>query len=207
VEAAAVDVGLACARAQRRAVARRALAARRAAAVRRARRLVVVLVVAASFLGGQATQAEKAPVAPRAPRWPRFSAAACGIPEQFGAAFQAAARDTHLPVALLSSVAWEESRMKPGARSSAGARGLLQLMPGTSALVAVTSDGARANVLAGARYLRRMLDRFGDNVALSLAAYDAGPTAVEQAGAAPYLETLRYALNVEARAASLTHCV
>jgi len=200
-------VELACARARRRAAAERALAARRAAASRRAWRLIVVLVVAASFLGGQATQTEKPPRAQPTPRWPRFSAAACGIPEQFGAAFQAASRDTHLPLALLAAVAWEESRMKPDARSSGGARGLLQLMPGTSRLVAVESDDPRANVLAGARYLRRMLDRFDDNVPLSLAAYNAGPTAVQRAGAAPYLETLRYALNVEARAAGLTHCV
>lgn len=52
-----------------------------------------------------------------------------------------------------------------------------------------------------------MVDRFGGNVELALAAYNAGPTAVDEAGGAPYLETLRYAINVEARAASLTHCV
>src|SRR5689334_22500495 len=102
MEGAVVEVELACARARRRSAAQRALAARRAAATRRARRLIVVLVVAASFLGGQATQAEKSLASPRPPRWPQFSAAACGLPQQFGAAFEAAARDAHLPLALLA---------------------------------------------------------------------------------------------------------
>ena len=51
-----------------------------------------------------------------------------------------------------------------------------------------------------------MLDRFGGNVELALAAYNAGPTAVERAGAAPSLATLRYVKNVEARAALLVGC-
>jgi soluble lytic murein transglycosylase-like protein len=81
----------------------------------------------------------------------------------------------------------------------------MQLMPGTAKIVAVRSSGTRANILAGARYLRAMIDRFGD-VELALAAYNAGPTAVTDAGAAPSLATLRYAMNVEARATSLADC-
>lgn len=96
--------------------------------------------------------------------------------------------------------------MDPDALSPAGARGLLQVMPGTAKIVAVTENSPRANILAGARYLRLMVDRFQGDLELALAAYNAGPTAVEKAGAAPSIGTLRYAKNVEARAASLADC-
>jgi soluble lytic murein transglycosylase-like protein len=94
--------------------------------------------------------------------------------------------------------------MNPNALSGAGARGLLQLMPATAREVGLNGDEPAANVLAGARYLRALLDRFGD-VELALAAYNAGPTAIERAGRAP-LASLRYAKNVEARAAVLANC-
>ena len=96
--------------------------------------------------------------------------------------------------------------MDPNAVSSAGARGVMQLMPGTAKIVAVRSSGTRANILAGARYLRAMIVRFQGNVELALTAYNAGPTAVTEAGAAPSLETLRYAMNVEARTTRLADC-
>ena len=94
--------------------------------------------------------------------------------------------------------------MKPNAQSGAGARGLLQLMPATARELSLAGDDPAMNVLAGARYLRQMLDRFG-SLDLALAAYNAGPTAVERAGSAPTVETLRYVKNVEARA-SLLRC-
>jgi tetratricopeptide (TPR) repeat protein len=62
------------------------------------------------------------------------------------------------------------------------------------------------NVRAGAQYLRRMLDRFGGDIDLALAAYNAGPTAVDRAGGAPGLETVAYVANVRARAATLVGC-
>jgi soluble lytic murein transglycosylase-like protein len=96
--------------------------------------------------------------------------------------------------------------MDPHAVSGAGARGVLQLMPGTAKALAVASADPRANILAGARYLEQLVSRFGGNLELALAAYNAGPTAVEKLGRAPSLETLRYAKNVEARAASLGAC-
>jgi soluble lytic murein transglycosylase-like protein len=94
--------------------------------------------------------------------------------------------------------------MDPGALSGAGGRGLLQLMPGTARELGLERDDPAANVLSGARYLRRQLDRFGD-VELALAAYNAGPTAIDRAGHAPFA-SLRYAKNVEARAAVLVNC-
>jgi len=97
--------------------------------------------------------------------------------------------------------------MDRNALSPAGARGLLQLMPGTAKIVGVKNVGPRANIVAGARYLRRMLDRFDGDLELALSAYNAGPTAVAEAGAAaPTIETLRYAKNVKVRAAALANC-
>ena len=95
--------------------------------------------------------------------------------------------------------------MNPLARSYAGAQGLLQLMPATARSLRLRHDDPASNVLAGALYLRQLLDRFG-SVELALAAYNAGPTAVERAGAAPTLATLRYVKNVEARAEALAGC-
>jgi len=129
----------------------------------------------------------------------------CPVPQRFSTAFAAAAARTGVPLSLLVATAYEESRMNPRARSGAGARGLLQLMPATARSLRLDGDDPAANVLAGAFYLRQLIDRFG-SVDLALAAYNAGPTAVEHAGAAPTLGTLRYVKNVEARAGALDAC-
>ena len=91
-----------------------------------------------------------------------------------------------------------ESRFRPDARSPKGAVGLLQVMPATAAILRLDASDPAANVLAGARFLRAMLDRFGA-MDVALAAYNAGPAAVERAGGAPSGETLRYVLDVNAR--------
>ena len=127
---------------------------------------------------------------------------ACPMPVQFRHAFVDAAAKTRVPLSLLVAMAYEESRMNPAAHSRAGAHGLFQLMPGTAKALALSENVPEANVLGGARYLKQMLARFG-SLELALSAYNAGPTAVERAGAAPSLETLRYVKNVEARAAVL----
>jgi soluble lytic murein transglycosylase-like protein len=132
--------------------------------------------------------------------------AGCPIPSQFAAAFVRAARTEHVPLGLLVAVAWQESRFDPAARSGAGAEGLLQLMPSTARELRLDPSLPEANVLAGARYLRRMLDRFHGDVELALAAYNAGPTAVAAAGGAPTFETLTYVENVEASRQSLAAC-
>src|SRR5205814_10242937 len=122
--------------------------------------------------------------------WP-----ACPVPAAFRTAFAKASAQTAVPASLLVATAYEESRMDPAALSGAGARGLLQLMPATAQEVGLRSDEPAANVLAGARYLRRLLNHFGD-VELALAAYNAGPTAIDRAGHAP-AGALRYAKNIE----------
>lgn len=94
---------------------------------------------------------------------------------------------------LVRAVVQVESGYNPRALSSKGAMGLMQLMPGTAAELRVADawDPAQ-NVAGGTSYLRRMFDRFGD-LTLALAAYNAGPTAVEKyGGIPPYRETIRY---------------
>jgi soluble lytic murein transglycosylase-like protein len=199
------ELELVFARSRRRAAARRS-ESRRAPTLGGS---VVSAVVLAIALLGFATEGprivENAPAKSLAQKVPR-SAGVCGIPTAYTAAFRQAAHRTQLPLPLLAAVAWEESRMDPHAVSGAGARGVLQLMPGTAKALAVASAGPRANILAGARYLEQLVSRFGGNLELALAAYNAGPTAVEKLGRAPSLETLRYAKNVETRAATLAAC-
>ena len=90
-----------------------------------------------------------------------------------------------LPGGLLDALVWTESRYNPLAISKAGAAGLGQLMPGTARDLGVSNRfDPKANILGAARYLRQMLDKFGV-VHLALAAYNAGPGAVERAGGIP----------------------
>lgn len=102
--------------------------------------------------------------------------------------------------ALIEAIIESESGFDPNATSRAGARGLMQLMPQTAAGLGVTDPyDAAQNVRGGTRYLRTLLDRFGD-VELAVAAYNAGPGAVERyGGVPPYAETQRYVRNVLAR--------
>jgi hypothetical protein len=102
-----------------------------------------------------------------------------------------------LPVGLLDAVISAESRYNPLAISDAGAVGLGQLMPGTAREVGVRNRFDPLDNLDGAaRYLRRMLDHFGV-VHLALAAYNAGPRAVERAQGIPKnLETPAYVREV-----------
>ncbi|MGN6430704.1 MAG: lytic transglycosylase domain-containing protein [Gaiellaceae bacterium] len=169
-------------------------------------RTLVLAAAALTSLGGATRLVDTAPAKPHAVQHSAPVARACGVRTMYGAAFRQAAHKTGFPVSLLVAVAWEESRMNPNARSDAGARGLLQLMPRTARSLGSSGDNPRASISAGARYLNEMLGRFGGNLELALAAYNAGPTAVERAGRAPTLVTLRYVKNVEARAVELASC-
>jgi hypothetical protein len=109
-----------------------------------------------------------------------------------------AAQKNHLTESLLSSMIRVESNFNPGARSSRGAQGLMQLMPATVALYGVKNTlDAKENVEAGARYLRDLLQQFNQNLALALAAYNAGPSVVSNyGGVPPFAETQSYIRRV-----------
>lgn len=120
---------------------------------------------------------------------PRFQGSYRG---EYLAAARAAAQRHAIPEDLFLRLIQQESGWNPRAISHAGARGLAQLMPGTAQLLGVDPDDPIQNLDGGARYLRMMHDRFGD-WRLALAAYNAGPGAVEEhGGIPPYRETRDY---------------
>lgn len=99
---------------------------------------------------------------------------------------------------LVKAIIANESGFNANATSDVGAQGLMQLMPATAAGLGVTDpyDPAQ-NVWGGTRYIRSMLDRFDGNVPLAVAAYNAGPGAVEKyGGVPPYAQTQNYVQNV-----------
>ena len=131
--------------------------------------------------------------------------APCPFPTALRRAFVAAADDAEIPPAMLWAVAKVESNLRADVESEAGARGLLQVMPATGRSLALNIDEPSSNVLAGARYLRQMLDRFHSSD-LALAAYNAGPTAVTVAGGAPSTGVQRYVSNVNQLWQSVAGC-
>jgi soluble lytic murein transglycosylase-like protein len=121
----------------------------------------------------------------------------------YGAEITAAAKKHGIDPALLAGLVKQESGFDPNAGSSAGARGLTQLMPATAAGLGVTNvlDPIQ-NLDGGAKYLRQQLDAFGGDVTRALAAYNAGPGAVQRyGGVPPYAETQNYVRIVQANAA------
>jgi len=110
---------------------------------------------------------------------------------------QFAAIDAGVDQNFMRSIAKVESGLNVRALSSKGAIGLMQLMPGTAKDLGVDPSEPWANAHGGANYLRALLTRYNGNAALALAAYNAGPAAVEKfGGVPPYPETRRYILRV-----------
>ena len=175
------------------------------------RRLPVLLAGAclssAAALAVGTAQAGKEPAAAAPAHDPQTqpAAAACRLPARYRRAFERAAQASRLPVAMLVAVGQVESRLEQAARSPAGAQGVLQVLPSTATQLGLDPSQAASNVVAGALYLRQLLERFG-SIDLALAAYNAGPSAVESAGGAPTGETLTYVANVTARWRSLLRC-
>lgn len=109
---------------------------------------------------------------------------------------QQAAQEAGIDPRLLASLVWAESNFRADARSHAGAIGLAQLMPGTAAGLGVDPHDPMDNLRGGARYLAAQLRRFGRED-LALAAYNAGPGRVAQAGGVPAIaETRAYVPRV-----------
>lgn len=105
---------------------------------------------------------------------------------------RAAARRHNIPEDLFLRLVHQESRWNSAAVSHKGAIGLAQLMPGTAQMLRVDPTDPQQNLDGGARYLRMMYDKFG-NWQLALAAYNAGPGAVERHnGIPPFRETQDY---------------
>jgi soluble lytic murein transglycosylase-like protein len=111
---------------------------------------------------------------------------------------RAAAERYDLSVELIGSIIRTESNFQPDAISPAGAQGLMQLMPATARELGVTDPfNIEQNIDGGCRYMRQMLDRFGGDVKLALAAYNAGPgTVMRYDGNVPYRETQDYVQRV-----------
>ena len=99
---------------------------------------------------------------------------------------------------LVNAVVRQESGFNPGARSKAGASGLMQLMPGTAKTLGVndTRDPVQ-NLEGGVRHLKNLLTHYNGNIPLALAAYNAGMGAVSKyGGVPPYTETRNYVRNI-----------
>ncbi len=132
------------------------------------------------------------------------SAVAASLTELRAIVHEVAASE-RIPAKLLEAVIAVESDYNPRAVSPRGAQGLMQLMPATAERFGVVDPfDPRENVRAGARYLKWLLDLFGGELRLALAAYNAGEQAVIRSGhrIPPYAETQRYVPRVLARLAA-----
>ena len=128
-----------------------------------------------------------------------LSAAAPFKATRYGTQIQAAADETKVDAALIHAVIRVESGFNPRARSPAGAVGLMQLMPDTAKRYGVTNrlDPAQS-IMGGAKYLKDLMEMFGNDLKLVLAAYNAGEAAVMKYGQRipPYRETRLYVPKV-----------
>jgi len=125
---------------------------------------------------------------------------AAKAPSAFSELIDRAASMHGVDARLVAAVAQRESAWNPLAVSARGACGLMQLMPATARTLGVTDifDPAQ-NVNAGARYLKSLLDTFGGDIDRALAAYNAGPGAVQRyGGVPPFAETRAYVKSIRA---------
>jgi soluble lytic murein transglycosylase-like protein len=151
----------------------------------------------------QATATPTVGAAPAAGAAAPAGASGGPVDGQFSDLINAAAQKYGVDPALLKGLIKQESGFNPNAKSPAGAAGLCQLMPGTAAALGCSNplDPAQA-IDAGAKYLGQQLKAFGGDVRKALAAYNAGPGAVQRyGGVPPYAETQNYVRSVMSFAA------
>ena len=119
------------------------------------------------------------------------------MPSLAVAAITTAASASQLSEDLIAAVSWQESRLRHGLVSRAGAIGEMQLMPGTARSLGVDPRDASQNYRGGAAYLRQLLTRYDGDLVKTLAAYNAGPGAVDRyGGVPPFKETQAYVAAV-----------
>ncbi len=121
-----------------------------------------------------------------------------GVSAEIGQQIQMASQRHNVPERLIRAVIKAESNYHPQAVSSAGAQGLMQLMPATAQELGVNDPfDVKENIDGGTLYLRKMLDTFDGDIKLALAAYNAGPKAIRShQGLIPYQETQLYVQKV-----------
>lgn len=171
----------------------------------RRRRLALFAVLAVAVGVGAMIVFSSSTVNGGAPAASAASARAplCPIPAQYRSSFVSAARKEQVPLSLLTAVATVESRFEANAQSAKGAIGQMQVLPSTARGLRINASTPAANVLAGATYLRQMIDQFG-STQIALAAYNAGPNAVRlgQVGT----QTNAYVSAVMSQWASIQNC-
>jgi soluble lytic murein transglycosylase-like protein len=144
--------------------------------------------------GGAASGAASAP----AGALPGTPAVSRQVPAEYSGIVAEASRRHGVDPALIAAVIETESGFNPRAGSPAGAKGLMQLMDATARGLGVSdSFDPHQNVMGGTKFLRQLLDKYKGDVKLALAAYNAGPGAVDRhGGIPPYAETQRYVPKV-----------
>ena len=130
------------------------------------------------------------------------AASSAATPAEVIAAIQESAQRHAVSATVVEAVAWQESRYNQAAVSPKGARGVMQLMPATATTLGVDAADLKSNIDGGVAYLAQQMRRYGD-LRLALAAYNAGPGAVDRYGdVPPYAETQTYVRTILARLAA-----